>query len=32
MENDVIVVCTNCGKTKLAWELLCTSCKQTQGK
>ena len=31
-ENDVIEVCTKCGKTKLVWEIVCTSCNQTQGK
>ena len=32
MENDVIQVCTKCGKTKLKWEIVCPNCSQTQGK
>lgn len=31
-QNDVIVVCSKCGKTKLVWEIVCTNCKDTQGK
>lgn len=28
MNKDVIVVCSNCGKTKLSWEVICTNCKK----
>lgn len=31
-QNNVIVVCTKCGKTKLNWENVCPSCKDTDGK
>ena len=25
--SDVIVICSNCGKTKLKWETVCPHCK-----
>jgi hypothetical protein len=32
MENDVIIVCDNCGATKLIWQTVCPTCQGTTKK
>jgi predicted ATP-dependent serine protease len=32
MEKDVVVVCQNCGATKLNWEIVCQNCQDTHSK
>jgi len=31
-KDDVVVVCSNCGKTKLKWETVCPHCKEVDIK
>jgi predicted ATP-dependent serine protease len=32
MENDVVIICGNCGATKLVWQTVCPTCQGTNPK